>query len=185
MLRRQRVGRLATTVAAAGMGLGAADNVGDAVTFANLVDRPMDFVADKTAQKAANVDQARKIDARRMNSLNLAERAKNDKLKTSNPKFKAEYAKLEKKYADRAREEAKQVNEFLDEIPKTSIKSYAKTWAGMVKDSSPVRVSRKDASRSMSRNNVRLSVDSSLTSQRKVNRMRNNLNNGARSIDDI
>ena len=54
--KKQKYTRLMTTVAALGVGLGATENLGDAITFANLADMPMDWATDKMVSKSVNLD---------------------------------------------------------------------------------------------------------------------------------
>ncbi len=59
--RKKRVTRLATTVAASAMGVGATENLSDAVTFANLADKPMDWYTDRVIDKDANINVAKRL----------------------------------------------------------------------------------------------------------------------------
>ena len=53
-LSRQRFSRLGSSIAAAGVGVGATDDFGSAVTVANLVDAPLDKFSDKKIRNSVN-----------------------------------------------------------------------------------------------------------------------------------
>lgn len=54
VLSRQRFSRLGSSIAAAGVGFGATDDFGSAVTVANVVDTPLDAFSDKKITNSVN-----------------------------------------------------------------------------------------------------------------------------------
>ena len=57
--------RFGTTLGSLGFGMGATDNLGDAVSVGNLVDMPMDKMTDRAVNRGVYGNTARKIDSNR------------------------------------------------------------------------------------------------------------------------
>lgn len=151
--KKKRVTRLATTVAAGAMGLGATDNMGDAVTFANLADKPMDWYTDRKVEKTANIDTAKRIykeDYKAIqNDINRLKEIKDDleavDVSTLTPDERRTHDanlkgtdKAIKEYQKRAEMQYESAQKFLDDIPENVIEELGKTWVEMT-DSTPVK----------------------------------------------
>lgn len=57
--------RFGTTLGSLGVGIGATDNLGDAISVGNLVDMPMDKMTDRAVNRGVYGNTARKIDSNR------------------------------------------------------------------------------------------------------------------------
>ena len=67
--RRKKIGRLATTIASAGIAYGGTDSLTEAATVANIMDAPLDMAADKLAQSSAKKVMANRA-AQKINESN-------------------------------------------------------------------------------------------------------------------
>lgn len=163
--KRQRVTRLATTVGAAAMGMGATDNLGDAVTAANLIDMPLDYITDKKIARNVNLEQAKRVMDERNATIEELKKAEERASKISDSKnrasnngtrqlsqnvanryreFEAENARTQAKLSKQAERQAAMAQEFLDDIPKSMLASAGKAWAEMAEQSTPIKISKKD-----------------------------------------
>ena len=59
--RRKAFARLGSTLAATAVGMGAADNIGDAAIVANAIDMPLDYISDKKIDSKTYKTAARKL----------------------------------------------------------------------------------------------------------------------------
>lgn len=148
--RKKRVTRLATTVGAGAMGLGATDNVESAVTFANLADKPMDWYTDRKVDKTVNINAAKIVKAdydatiEKLDKVNQSYNTiTNNGTKKVSAATEAQYKRVQEKYTKQAQSQAAAAQSYLDDIPENIIKEYGKTWLEMT-DSTPVKVSKKD-----------------------------------------
>jgi len=163
--KRQRVTRLATTVGAAAMGIGATDNLGDAVTAANLIDMPLDYVTDKKIERNVNLEQSKRIMNERNATIDELNKAQEKASKISASKsrasnngarqlsknvadryreFEAENARTQAKLTKQAERQAAMAQEFLNDIPKSMIASAGKAWAEMAEQSTPIKITKKE-----------------------------------------
>lgn len=163
--KRQRVTRLATTVGAAAMGMGATDNLGDAVTAANLIDIPLDYITDKKIERNVNLEQAKRIMDERNATMDELRKAEEKASKISDSKnrasnngarqlsqnvanryreFEAENARTQAKLTKQAERQAAMAQEFLNDIPKSMIASAGKAWAEMAEQSTPIKITKKE-----------------------------------------
>lgn len=163
--KRQRVTRLATTVGAAAMGMGATDNLGDAVTAANLIDMPLDYITDKKIERNVNLEQSKRIMDERNATMDELRKAEERASKISDSKnrasnngarqlsqnvanryreFEAENARTQAKLTKQAERQAAMAQEFLDDIPKSMIASAGKAWAEMAEQSTPIKITKKE-----------------------------------------
>ncbi|MDO4283535.1 MAG: hypothetical protein Q4D02_07870 [Clostridia bacterium] len=148
--RKKRVTRLATTVAAGAMGIGATDNIGDAVTFANLADKPMDWYTDRKVDKTANINTAKRIkkdyDATQdqLKKINDSyNNVTNNGTREVSAATKAQYKRVQEKYTKQAQSQAAAAQSYLNEIPNNVLAEASKTWLEMT-DSTPVKVSKRE-----------------------------------------
>lgn len=163
--KRQRVTRLATTVGAAAMGMGATDNLGDAVTAANLIDMPLDYITDRKIQRNVNLEQSKRIMDERNATMDELRKAEERASKISDSKnrasnngarqlsqnvanryreFEAENARTQAKLTKQAERQAAMAQEFLNDIPKSMIASAGKAWAEMAEQSTPIKITKKE-----------------------------------------
>lgn len=163
--KRQRVTRLATTVGAAAMGMGATDNLGDAVTAANLIDMPLDYITDRKIQRNVNLEQAKRVMDEKNATIEELNKAQERASKISDSKnrasnngtrqlsqnvanryreFEAENARTQAKLTKQAERQAAMAQEFLDDIPKSMIASAGKAWAEMAEQSTPIKITKKE-----------------------------------------
>lgn len=163
--KRKRVTRLGTTVAAGAMGMGATDNMGDAVTFANLADKPLDWYTDKKVDTHVNKEAARRLmnesevskvesykaEAKERNAKSNKERVASrasvtriapESLKEYNDysKLERESAKAKKEFAEQAQRQSAMAQKFLDDIPKSAIAEMGQAWLDMSRQITPVDV---------------------------------------------
>lgn len=163
--KRQRVTRLATTVGAAAMGMGATDNLGDAVTAANLIDMPLDYITDRKIQRNVNLEQSKRVMDERNATIEELNKAQERASKISASKnrasnngtrqlsqnvanryreFEAENARTQAKLTKQAERQAAMAQEFLDDMPKSMLASMGKAWAEMAEQSTPIKITKKE-----------------------------------------
>lgn len=151
--KRKRVTRLATTIGAGAMGLGATDNLGDAVTVSNLIDKPLDFYTDRKVDKHVNTEMAEKLAAERnetndkLTRINESHnRVTNNGTRKLSPQAEAKYEEVKSKYEKQVQRQAAMAQKFLDDIPQDIISSAANTWVEMM-DNTPMKITRKEGRR--------------------------------------
>ena len=137
--KKQKYTRLMTTVAAGAMGVGGTENFGDAVTFANLADMPMDWATDRMAEKTVNLDFADKynklakenhdkfVDAQ-TKAMQAAAAATADPKNTDKKKAAAQ-AKVEEEMLRKQEETMSKIaNTFFNDVPTSLVQSLRDGW---------------------------------------------------------
>mgnify|MGYP006067968019 FL=1 len=174
--KKKRFTRLATTVGAAAFGMGATETIGDAVTVANIVDKPLDYMTDKGIDKITSVDaankaldrkaEAQKAQAREISKLRTKYHlpADSDSVEGLSPEdkaaFKAESEKIRKTYESQIQKQGQMAQEFINDIPKGVVSSMANLWKEAATSTTPVKLTQKDPTRSRLKvSNYRVSVD--------------------------
>lgn len=148
--RKKRVTRLATTVGAGAMGLGATEDIEKAVTFANLADKPMDWYTDRKIDKTVNINAAKRVKAdydatmEKLDKVNQSyNTVTNNGTREVSAATKAQYKRVQEKYTKQAKSQAAVAQSYLNDIPENILKDAGKTWLEMT-DSTPVKVSKRD-----------------------------------------
>lgn len=125
--------RAGSTAASLAFGMGATENIADAVTVANLVDAPLDVVSDNFAAKQAYGSSGKKL----AKDLEDARKDAINRIKKENPELSEESVEFKAKVNVAVRTEMDAKLAVDSKIPKSALKETAKVW--------------KDAGASMSR----------------------------------
>lgn len=115
--------RGATTIAAAGIGMGATDEFSEAVTVANLVDAPLDWATDKAVERHVYKDRSREL------GKELAERQRElDEINKKNAKA-APAQKVDTTNLEKAIKDLKETKIAMDDkVPETLRRELASLW---------------------------------------------------------
>lgn len=161
--KRKRVTRLATTVAAGAMGMGATDNLADAVAFANLADKPLDWYTDRKVDTHVNKDAAARLmkesresqvesDKAAKKESNIQRTRKNlaaynrmpEKVQNRYNELEKESASAKAAFAKQAQRQSAMAQKFLDDIPKSVIAEMGQAWIDMSRQITPIDVRKND-----------------------------------------
>ena len=112
-----------TTVAAAGVGLGATDEFTEAVTVANLVDAPLDWATDSAVERSVYKDKSKRI------SNEIAEQQRRlDEINKKNAKA-APAQKVDTTNLEKAIKDLKETKIAMDDkVPETLRRELASLW---------------------------------------------------------
>lgn len=129
---RQMFTRTGSTLAAAGFGLGAADDFGNVVNVANLVDAPLDWGSDKIVKKEVYTRKSREIDEKIEKEKSKAR----ERIKTENPSIDTtELEKAVERATENLTKGLKDAKITIDDkVPESLARNLANVWKDVQND---------------------------------------------------